>query len=138
MIKATLTILVALHFAVTAWHGSAHTTLAIGLPPVKNAFVIGVILVAPLVGAALLWTRFLRTGVWVVFLSMVGALVFGAYHHYVLVSPDNIHHLPAGAAQAQAAFVSSAAAVALVELAAALAGAFALGSLRAGVTSGRR
>jgi hypothetical protein len=33
----------------------AHSSLAIGLPPVKNAFVILAILIAPLVAAALAW-----------------------------------------------------------------------------------
>jgi hypothetical protein len=138
MTRWTLAILVVLHFAVSAWHGGAHTTLAIGLPPAKNAFVIGVILVAPLVGAALLWTRYTIAGVWIVGLSMLAALLFGVYHHYILVSPDNIAHLPHGDAAAQSTFVSSAAALALLELAASLAAAFSLGSLRPAATRSSR
>jgi NADPH:quinone reductase-like Zn-dependent oxidoreductase len=121
---------VAIHFAVNVWHGNAHTALAIGLRPVENAFVILVILIAPIVAASLVWTRYVRVGVWMFFLSMVGALLFGAYHHYVVVSPDNIGHLPDGAADAHATFIASAGALALLELASALYGAFCLGTFR--------
>jgi hypothetical protein len=114
---------------VAVWHGNAHTALAIALPPEKNAFVFLVILIAPLVAASLAWTRYVVVGVWMLFLSMLGALLFGAYHHYILVSPDNIGHLPHGSADAHSAFLASAAALALLEFASALYGAFCLGSL---------
>lgn len=128
MTKSAISILVTIHLAVALWHGNAHTALAIALPPEKNAFVIIVILIAPLVAAALVWTRYVSVGVWIFFLSMLGALLFGAYHHYILVSPDNIGHLAPGSADAQSTFISSAAALALLELASALYGAFCLGS----------
>ncbi len=128
MRRVTLTVLVAIHLAVVLWHGGAHTELAIGLPPAKNAFVYVVILLAPLVAAGLVWTSHERAGVWLFFLSMLGSFLFGAYHHYVLVSPDNIHHLADGAAAAQARFVDSAAALAVIELVSALYGAFCLGA----------
>ena len=60
---------------------------------------------------------------------MLGAMLFGAYHHYILVSPDNIGHLPDASLDAHATFIASAAALALLELASALYGAFYLGSL---------
>jgi hypothetical protein len=128
MVKIALAGLVAIHLAVTLWHGGAHTQLGILLPPEKNAFVYIVILIAPIVAASLLWTRYLLAGVWTLVLSMVGALLFGAYHHYVLVSPDNVGHLPPGTAEAHSHFITSAAAIALLELASALYGAFCLGS----------
>jgi hypothetical protein len=131
MTKITISVLVAVHLAVSLWHGNAHTELAIALPPLKNAFVFLVILIAPLVAASLVWTRYVSVGVWMFLLSMLGALFFGAYHHYILVSPDNIAHLPHGTADARAAFITSAAALALLELAAALYGAFCLGSVSA-------
>jgi hypothetical protein len=128
MTNIAIAVLVAIHFAVALWHGNAHTVLAIGLPPDKNAFVFVVILIAPLVAAFLVWTRYVVVGVWMFFLSMLGALLFGAYHHYILVSPDNIGHLPHGSADAHSTFIASAAALALLELASALYGAFCLGS----------
>ena len=123
-----IAVLVAIHLAVTLWHGNAHTELGIALPPEKNVFVVVVILIAPLVAAALVWTRHTLVGLWLFFLSMLGALLFGAYHHYILVSPDNIGRLPHGGANAHSTFIASAGALALLELASALYGAFCLGS----------
>jgi hypothetical protein len=124
----TIAVLAAIHLAVTLWHGNAHTELAIALPPEKSAFVLVVILIAPLVAASLVWTRHVLVGLWMFFLSMFGALLFGAYHHYILVSPDNIGHLPHGSADTHSTFINSAAVLALLELASALYGAFCLGS----------
>ena len=129
MNKIPIAVLVASHFAVALWHGNAHMALAIALPPEKNAFVFIVVLIAPIVAASLVWTRYFLVGVWMFFLSMLGAMLFGAYHHYILVSPDNIGHLPQGSPDAQATFIASAAALALLELASALYGAFRLGAL---------
>ena len=129
MTKIAIAVLVAIHFAVALWHGNAHTTLAIALPPEKNAFVFIVVLIAPLVAASLVWTRYVLVGVWIFFLSMLGAMLFGAYHHYIMVSPDNIGHLPHGSLDAHATFIGSAASLALLELASALYGAFSLGAL---------
>lgn len=56
--KLKIAVLVAIHLAVSLWHGNAHTALAIALPPEKNAFVILVILIAPVVAASLVWTRY--------------------------------------------------------------------------------
>ena len=130
MTKTVITGFVAIHFAAAAWHGGAHSQLAIALPPEKSAFVYIVILIAPIVAASLSWTRYAVLGIWLFFLSMLGALLFGAYHHYVLVSPDNIGYLPTGTVEAHSTFIASAAAIALLELAAALYGAFCLGSHR--------
>ena len=126
--RILITSLVIVHLAASVWHGDAHTRLAIALSPEKNIFVFTVILIAPLVALILVWTRYSRIGLWVLGLSMVGALLFGAYHHYVMVSPDNIGHLPEGSAEAHTQFISSAAVIALLELAAALYAAFCLGS----------
>ena len=126
--RIIITGLVIIHLAASIWHGDAHTRLAISLPPEKNIFVYVVILIAPLVALILVWTRYSTIGLWVLALSMVGALLFGAYHHYVMVSPDNIGHLPEGSAEAHTQFISSAAVIALLELAVALYAAFCLGS----------
>src|SRR5215510_5096672 len=117
--RIAMTVLIALHLAVTVWHGNAHTILGITLPPEKTAFVFIVILIAPLVGLFLLWTRYTAVGGWMIVLSMFGALLFGVYHHFLMVSPDNVGHLPAGNAAAQSAFVASATGLTLVELASA-------------------
>jgi hypothetical protein len=65
------------------------------------------------------------------FLSMLGSFLFGAYQHYLLVSPDNIHHLPPGAPESLSHFITSAGVIALLELASGLYGAFCLGTYHA-------
>ena len=128
MTKILIAGLVTIHLAASLWHGSAHTLLALVLPPDKNAFVYVVIIIAPIVAAGLVWTRYISMGLWVFFVSMLGALLFGAYHHYVLVSPDNIAHLPSGSPESHSQFIASAAVIALLELVSALVGASSLGS----------
>ena len=128
MTKIVITGLVAMHLAANVWHGSAHTQLAIALSPEENIFVYVVILIAPIVAAGLVWTRHMSIGLWIFFLSMLGALLFGTYHHYVLVSPDNIGHLPSGTPESHSRFTSSAAVIALIALASVPYGAYCLGS----------
>jgi len=127
--KAVITGLVAVHLLVTVWHGRAHAALAVTLSPLQNAFVLAVIVLAPILAAILVWTRYLRMGAWVFFLSMLGSLLFGAWHHCVVVSADNVHHLPGGGSGAQSSFIQSAGLLALLELGSTLYGAFCLGRL---------
>lgn len=135
--KVAIAGLVAVHFLVTVWHGYAHTRLAVTLPPAEDAFVYIVIVLAPIVAGILVWTRYVRVGTWAFFLSMLGAFLFGAYHHYVTVSADNVQHLPNGSEVARSAFVVSAAVLALVELGSALYGAYCLRTPRETVPAGR-
>jgi hypothetical protein len=130
MIRFAITALVVIHLAATLWHGDAHTRLAIDLPPEKNIFVLVVILAAPIVAGGLVWTKYSSIGLLVFVISMLGALLFGVYHHYVMISPDNVHHLPAGNPEFHSQFISSAAVIALLELGSALYGAFCLGTRR--------
>jgi NADPH:quinone reductase-like Zn-dependent oxidoreductase len=137
MTRIVITALVVFHLVASFWHGSAHAQLAIALPPEKTIFVYVVILIAPIVAAVLLWTRYVSIGLWVFFLSMLGALLFGAYHHYVLVSSDNIGHLPVGSPESHSQFITSAAVIALLELTSALYGAFCIGSHYASLHRGQ-
>lgn len=130
MTRFVITGLVAVHLAASVWHGNAHTRLGIDLPAEKTIFVYIVILIAPIVAAALVWTRYISIGLWVFFLSMLGSFLFGAYHHYLLVSPDNIGHLPAGSPEMHSQFITSAGVIALIELASALYGSYCLGMYR--------
>ena len=65
----------------------------------QQLYVILVILLAPLVALVLSFTRYLRAGLWLLLVSMLGSLIFGACYHYVIISPDHVAHLPPGAAQ---------------------------------------
>ncbi len=125
--KLAISTLVIIHLIATLWHGDAHSTLGIDLPTLKILYVYAVILAAPIVSVILVWTRFIVFGAGLFAFSMAGAVVFGVYHHYVLLSPDNIAHLPTGLAEAHSQFIESAALIAIIELLSALLGFFVLG-----------
>ena len=114
-----ITALVTVHLATSVWHGGLHTELGINLSTAQNLFVFVVILILPIVGTVLVWTRLRRTGLWTVFFSMLGALLFGIFYHFIFPSPDNVRWLPQGNA-ASHQFTLSAGVIALVELASAL------------------
>jgi hypothetical protein len=97
--RVWVAIVVLAHLAVNLLHGQAHTRLNVGLNAWQQLYVIVVILLAPLVALALSLTRLLRAGLWLLFVSMFGSLIFGACYHYVIISPDHVAHLPAGDAQ---------------------------------------
>jgi uncharacterized MnhB-related membrane protein len=108
---------IALHALVTAAHGAAHSTLQILVNGWQNAYIFIVIVLLPLVAGFLIWRR-ARTGYVILFLSMLGALVFGGYYHFMLAGPDNAltvgHHAMTSWAQV---FQVSAVLLALVEFA---------------------
>src|SRR5215468_6567835 len=93
-IKPAIVVSVLLHLAVVIWHGQAHRAVPVELTSLQMAFVLIVILVMPIVGAGLIWTRFERAGAWIVTLSMLASLLFGVIHHFIVMSPDNIAEVP--------------------------------------------
>lgn len=128
MTKIVITGLFIGHLAASLWHGSAHTHLGIELSAEQTLFVYIIVIIAPVVAAILVWTHYVSMGLWTLFFSMLGSFLFGVYHHYVFVSPDNINHLPPGTPESHSHFVTSAGVIALVELASSLYGAFCLGT----------
>lgn len=90
------TLVVVIHAVIAALHGAAHGDLGIQMSTAENVFIDAVIVAAPVIAALALWTPFARVGAIVLAISMGGALLFGAYHHYVVISPDHVAHLPAG------------------------------------------
>lgn len=124
--RLALTVLAAIHLSVVIWHGGAHSTLAVGLTQFQNAFVLGVILFAPPLATLLLWTRLEDFALWLYMTAMCASLVFGVYYHYIVISPDNVHYLPAGSDPVRHHFTYSAAAVAFTEAIATLYGGMAL------------
>ena len=118
--RLVVTELVVLHLWPSIRHGIDHGALQVELPANKGHFVLWVVLVLPLVATFALWTRWVLPSLWVVGLAFVAASAFGIYHHYVLISPDNIRHLPDGSEHLHRAFISSAAWVAISETTTAL------------------
>jgi hypothetical protein len=62
MTKIVITGLVIVHLAASLWHGSAHTHLGIELSTEQTLFVYIIVIIAPIVAAILVWTRYLSTG----------------------------------------------------------------------------
>ena len=94
-----MTIAVLAHLIVTLVHGQAHTRLGVGLSNWQNVYVLTVIVVAPLVALVASFTRYVRAGLWLLLVSMLGSLIFGFCYHYIIISPDHVAHLPVGEAR---------------------------------------
>jgi hypothetical protein len=95
-------------------HDAAHRDLGIPLDAWQKAFVYTVIVPGPIV-ALLVLHRAPRGGYALLLVSMLGSLLFGLHHHYGVVSPDHVDHLPAG--EARALFRLTAFSMAFVEAA---------------------
>jgi len=97
--RTWVAIAVLAHLLVNVAHGHAHTRLGVGLSTWQNVYVFSVILIAPLVALVLSFTRLARAGAWLLLVSMLGSLVFGLLYHFVIISSDNVNHLPVGSAR---------------------------------------
>ncbi|HLZ57430.1 MAG TPA: hypothetical protein VKR06_10825 [Ktedonosporobacter sp.] len=89
---------ICLHAIVAVLHGMTHAGTNIWLTSIfSNAFVVVVIYIAPLVALSLLYTRWYQWGIWLLFLSMVGSLLFGLWYHFLLPGADNVASVSPGA-----------------------------------------
>ncbi len=84
------TVIVLAHLLVNIIHGVAHRELHIQLGPAAMLFVIGVIVLCPLLAMVLLWTSQKRLGLILLVLSMAGSFLFGLYNHFVAIGPDHV------------------------------------------------
>lgn len=82
-------IIVALHFLVSLVHGAAHSSLHIDMEPWQTVYILVVITIGPLVSGVLLWRR-VRIGFLILMCSMLGALIFGDYYHFIAAGIDNV------------------------------------------------
>ncbi len=84
------TAIVLAHLAVNIIHGAAHHELRVELRSAATIFLIGVILLCPLISMVLLWASQERLGLVLLTLSMAASLIFGLYNHFVVISPDHV------------------------------------------------
>ena len=87
------TTIVIIHAIAHGLHGLAHEEIPIPLSLLQSVFVGVVILLVPIIAAVLLWTQFDRIGSWLLLSSMIGAILFGIYNHYIVISPDHVSHV---------------------------------------------
>jgi hypothetical protein len=86
------TALVLVHLAILMVHKSAHENLQIGVSQLQLVFLLTAAYLAPLVGAALLWTRYERAGAGILGGSIFASLLFGVAYHFLLAGADNVRH----------------------------------------------
>jgi len=84
------TAIVVCHAIVSLVHGVAHSELHIDLSRTETCFVLMVIGLCPLVAMGLLWTRWRTSGLVLLVSSMAGSLLFGLYHHFLVMGPDHV------------------------------------------------
>ncbi len=82
--------IILVHLIASLIHGYAHTQAHVTLSPVGQIYVLVVIVLAPLLGFALLYSRQLKTGALVAGLSLAGSFVFGLAYHFLLSGNDNV------------------------------------------------
>ena len=122
------TIVVVLSTAANLLHGFAHQGQQVmSFPAWQWAYILSLIYVAPVVAAALLWTRYQRVGAWLLFASMAGSLVFGLAYHFLIPGADNAFTLQPGAWRTT--FQVSAALVLLLQAIGSVVGVWALNAL---------
>lgn len=112
------------HFVIAGWHGATHQMVPVPLSTMQTAFVAIVIVILPLVGAAMSFSRWQLQGAAVVFASMLASAIFGLVYHFIVMSPDNIWHVPQSSWSSM--FVSSAVLVLASELFGTVCGALSL------------
>jgi cytochrome bd-type quinol oxidase subunit 2 len=77
----TAALVVLVHAVVMLVHGAAHMRLNIELFPWANIFVLGIVGTGPAIGLLFLRSSRQRTGATILFITMIGALLFGLWNH---------------------------------------------------------
>jgi hypothetical protein len=89
-LRGWLVTAVLLHTIVTLWHGGTHVRIPVPLSELQEIFVLVIVILLPLIGLGMLWSRWAHAGVIIIALSMIGSLVFGFINHFVLISSDYV------------------------------------------------
>ena len=84
--------LVAIHFVIAVMHAVAHEVLKVNATTTQLAFIIPVIIVAPVV-AGFMIPKFNRAGTVLLFISMFGSFGFGLYYHFIADTIDHVSHV---------------------------------------------
>ncbi|MBD3885756.1 hypothetical protein IFO70_29010 [Phormidium tenue FACHB-886] len=84
------TTIVVMHALLHGLHGFAHHEIPVPLSLFQGLFVGGVVILAPIIAAGLLWTPFYGIGSWLLLGSMAGSLLSAIYNHHLVISPDHV------------------------------------------------
>jgi hypothetical protein len=91
-LKLTALAVVAFHFVIVVLHSIAHQVLPVQATPAQLAFIVPVIIVAPIVAAFML-LKFETAGMLLLAASMLGSFVFGLYYHFIADTIDHVAHV---------------------------------------------
>lgn len=84
--------LIVLHFAIVVLHSIAHELLPVKASPAQLAFIVPVIILAPVLAGFMLW-RFSKAATILLGASMLGSFVFGLYYHFIADTIDHVGHV---------------------------------------------
>jgi hypothetical protein len=91
-LKFTALVVVGFHFLTVVLHSLAHESLSVKATPAQLAFIIPVIIFAPVVSGFML-PKFEKAGAALLLASMLGSFVFGLYYHFVADTIDHVAHV---------------------------------------------
>lgn len=92
ILKITTLAIIAFHFTAVVLHSVAHEILMVKASAAQLAFIVPVIIFAPVISAFLL-PKFEKTGAILLMLSMTGSFVFGLYYHFIAHTIDHVGHV---------------------------------------------
>jgi hypothetical protein len=84
--------LVGFHFLTVVLHSVAHEVLSVKATPAQLAFIVPVIILAPVLAGFVL-PKFNRVGAALLSASMLGSFVFGLYYHFIADTIDHVAHV---------------------------------------------
>lgn len=86
------TVIVLLNLVVNTLHGQSHDELQVLLAPWQWIYVVTTIFVLPIVAVVLYWTPLRRTGAMLLCISMLLAVGFGIYYHFIADTFDHVSY----------------------------------------------
>lgn len=92
------TAVVALNLVIATIHGLAHSHAQVGLEPWQLAFVQVTVYALPILAAILYWTPQRRVGAALLAATMLAALLFGIYFHFIAETTDHVAYRDASGA----------------------------------------
>jgi len=91
-LKLTALAVVTFHFVIVVLHSIAHQVLPVPATPAQLAFIVPVIILAPIVAGFIL-LKFETAGMLLLAASMLGSFVFGLYYHFIADTIDHVAHV---------------------------------------------
>lgn len=91
-LKLTALAIIGFHFLMVIFHSVAHEILGVKASPAQLAFIIPVIIIAPVV-AGFMIPKFEKAGTVLMTISMFGSFLFGLYYHFIADTIDHVAHV---------------------------------------------